>query len=113
MMTIRFLAATLLAGLALTGCGKEEKKEAATAEGRILERSVTDDMLPYDTVRSQPPLALPEDMASEAGQGSERRRGMASADETLDGGETGNDSATNEEARGAEETAPPETQAAE
>ena len=44
--------------LALGACG--EKKEPArqdTAGGKILEHSINDDMLPYDTVRSQPPLA--------------------------------------------------------
>ena len=30
------------------------------AGGKILDRSISDDMLPYDTLRSQPPLAEPE-----------------------------------------------------
>lgn len=44
--------------LALGGCGNDKAPERQdTAGGEILDRSVGDDMLPYDTVRSQPPLA--------------------------------------------------------
>ena len=55
---LRPLAITLLAGLALAGC--QEKKQApaqGTAGGGVLPGSVSDAMLPIDTVRSQPPLA--------------------------------------------------------
>ncbi len=48
-----------LALLALSGC--QDKKPAApshvTAVGEVLPGSVSDEMLPVDTVRSQPPLA--------------------------------------------------------
>ena len=48
-----------LAALLLSGCGSDEKKAgpARGAEGEILGQSVSDAMLPLDTVRSQPPLA--------------------------------------------------------
>ena len=52
----------LLAGLALAGC--QEKKQATaqgTAGGEVLSGSVSDAMLPIDTVRSQPPLAPKSD----------------------------------------------------
>ena len=52
----------LLAGLALAGC--QEKKSATTkgtAGGEVLSGSVSDAMLPIDTVRSQPPLAPKSD----------------------------------------------------
>jgi hypothetical protein len=52
----------LLAGLALSGC--QDKKKAAvqgTAGGEVLPGSVSDAMLPIDTVRSQPPLAPKSD----------------------------------------------------
>ena len=53
------LALTLCAGMALAGC--QEKKQTgsshATAIGEVLPGSVSDAMLPVDTVRSQPPLA--------------------------------------------------------
>lgn len=49
------LALGLAACLATAGCG--EKKDSAGAEsakgGDLLPRSISDDMLPYDTVRSQ------------------------------------------------------------
>lgn len=44
--------------LVLSACQGEEKAPAAgTAGGEILPASVSDAMLPLDTVRSQPPLA--------------------------------------------------------
>lgn len=48
--------------LALVACGGTEKKQKdqRTAAGEILPGSISDSMLPYDTVRSQPPLAPPE-----------------------------------------------------
>lgn len=49
-----------LAGLplALGACqGEKAAKQGGNAEGEILPGSASDAMLPYDTVRSQPPLA--------------------------------------------------------
>ncbi|MCJ2188019.1 hypothetical protein [Novosphingobium beihaiensis] len=57
------LVLALAAALPLGGCKKDKKepaKAAAAAGGEILPRSVTDDMLPYDTVKSQAPLANPD-----------------------------------------------------
>lgn len=54
--------AVLTAGL--IACGDARRSETQTideAEGEILEASVRDDMLPYDTLRSQPPLAEVEE----------------------------------------------------
>lgn len=53
------LAVSLLSLTLLTGCGGEQKKDrtAGTAGGEILPGSTSDEMLPLDTVRSQPPLA--------------------------------------------------------
>ncbi len=63
--------------LALAGCNREPEQQG-TAAGEILPGSASDAMIPYDTVRSQPPLApraaasgraakdAPEDAASEA-----------------------------------------------
>lgn len=55
-------ALTLALVLALAGCGGADKKDKdqRTAAGEILPGSISDAMLPYDTVRSQPPLAPPE-----------------------------------------------------
>jgi len=47
----------------ITGCGSEDKdptQRASAAGGQILERSITDEMLPYDTVTSQAPRAKAE-----------------------------------------------------
>ena len=43
----------------LVSCGKKKQEAAsrATAVGEVLPGSVSDSMLPLDTVRSQPPLA--------------------------------------------------------
>lgn len=49
--------------MSLSACdgGKEDATPTISkAEGEILPRSVSDDMLPYDTLQSQPPLAAPE-----------------------------------------------------
>lgn len=54
------MAATLALTFTLGGCKKDKTPEHAAAKGEILPRSVTDDMLPYDTVRSKAPLANPE-----------------------------------------------------
>ena len=53
------VAAALLAGLvALGGCHHAAKNEdQRTAVGQVMSGSVTDAMLPYDTLRSQPQLA--------------------------------------------------------
>ena len=55
------LALCLLAPGALSACGADPApQETGTAPSEaLLERSVSDEMLPYDTLRSQPPLARP------------------------------------------------------
>ena len=56
---LRPVLVSALALLALAAC--QEKKQAApshaTAVGEVLPGSASDEMLPVDTVRSQPPLA--------------------------------------------------------
>ena len=59
---------TLGAALALAACSGETKKETGgKAGGEILPASVSDAMLPRDTVRSQAPLA-PKPGSSETGK---------------------------------------------
>lgn len=53
--------------LALAACGEEGGSDSAAGDGRsaageILDRSITDEMLPYDVVRSQAPLAALEEV---------------------------------------------------
>lgn len=59
MTPILRLTALVALPLALAACGSNEKKakDQRTAAGEILPGSISDSMLPYDTVRSQPPLA--------------------------------------------------------
>lgn len=55
---MRITGVALAAALALSGCQAEKKVATqGTAGGEVLEASVSDAMLPVDTVRSQPPLA--------------------------------------------------------
>jgi hypothetical protein len=54
--------------LCLFACQAEQKPaEKGTVAGEILPGSVSDAMLPYDTVRSQPPLAPQTEAAGWAG----------------------------------------------
>jgi len=57
------LAPVLLGLVLLTGCKKDDRKtdSNASAAGEILPGSASDAMLPYDTVRSQPPLLSASD----------------------------------------------------
>ncbi|MBV1690569.1 hypothetical protein KRR38_23550 [Novosphingobium sp. G106] len=73
------LAALAASSLALAACkGEKKPAEAGTAQGEILQGSVSDSMLPLDTVRSQPPLA-PEAISS--GQpGKKSTHGVASGE---------------------------------
>lgn len=70
--------------LLLSACqGEEKAPSAATAGGQVLPASVSDAMLPLDTVRSQPPLAprpsaAGEDGADDGGDG-EKPEAPASA----------------------------------
>ncbi|MDG2005489.1 MAG: hypothetical protein P8J20_19370 [Novosphingobium sp.] len=60
-----FALGTAVMGLTACNDGKENTTPTISkAEGEILPRSVTDEMLPYDSLRSQPPLADPEDEKS-------------------------------------------------
>ncbi len=55
---LRPLLALGLASVALTGCGRDKAADPkAQAAGEVLPGSISDAMLPLDTVRSQPPLA--------------------------------------------------------
>lgn len=69
-MTPRYLITTLAGVALLAACSDEPSADDAdndsrTAEGEVLGGTISDDMLPLDTVRSQAP-ALSED--SESGE---------------------------------------------
>lgn len=62
------------AALTLTGCNGDEKQAAnRTAAGEILPGSTSDAMLPYDTVRSQAPIAAPVKEVGTAASASVRK----------------------------------------
>ena len=69
---LRFCTLLLLAS-ALASCGDTDKdgaKQASSANSVILKGTISDDMIPYDTLRSQPPPAkiIPKE-AAPAGAG--------------------------------------------
>ncbi len=69
---------------ALVACGDEPEQTGqrdVSVGGKILDRSITDDMLPYDTVTSQAPRAKSENngSGSSAGQAGETGRTNAPA----------------------------------
>ena len=68
--------------LTLCGCQQDAKKPAAKAEagGEILPGSASDAMLPYDTVKSQPPLA-PRTDTGDGDKGGERKDTGKKADD--------------------------------
>lgn len=83
----RILAAAL--ALALAGCGSHnDKAPSDAAGGEVLKGTINDDMLPYDTVRSQPPLAAPSGTASPSDAKSAAPASQAS-DEAAELGPTG------------------------
>ena len=58
----QMLALPLAAGLLLAGCSKEpadDKEAGRTASGEVLQGSISDAMIPYDQLRSQPPIEQP------------------------------------------------------
>lgn len=54
-LAARAIATVLILGLA--ACNQGKKDAGGKAAGEVLPGSVSDAMLPYDQVRSQPPLA--------------------------------------------------------
>lgn len=73
----------LLVGTALllSACdGKKAANGPSDAGGRILSRSVTDEMLPYDTVRSRPPSAEMTEEVDRSGDAGGTRSAASSTD---------------------------------
>ncbi|MFD2135471.1 hypothetical protein ACFSLT_10010 [Novosphingobium resinovorum] len=60
MKSAHLILPVALTALALGGCSKKaDDQPKAAAGGELLPRSVSDDMLPYDTVKSQASLTDP------------------------------------------------------
>jgi hypothetical protein len=66
----------LLLSLAVCACNAEKKAAATpgTASGEVLPRSASDAMLPYDSLRSQPPLAAGADVQDNQPEKPEAKR---------------------------------------
>jgi hypothetical protein len=79
------LACLIALPLALAACGRNEPDAKARAAGEILEGSVSDAMLPLDTVRSQPPLAPRTEAAKPGGKADDEGE---AAEETTDAAAT-------------------------
>lgn len=71
------LIALVLSAAALGACHRgADKQEGGKAGGEVLEGSISDAMLPLDTVKSQPPLAP---QAAASGKGAAQAGDTASA----------------------------------
>jgi hypothetical protein len=60
------LSLLLLPIMLLSACGDQQADEGRSATGEVLEGTISDDMLPLATVRSQPPLLPPEEQDPES-----------------------------------------------
>ena len=69
-MTLRSCALLALA-CALAACGSENNETSvASGNSEVLKGTISDDMIPYDTLRSQPPAArTATDTAGSSGSG--------------------------------------------
>lgn len=72
----------LAAGLSvlIVGCNKSEKDTKTAAGVELLPRSVSDDMLPYDTVKSQASLSAPPATPAEGDRPASTRGTSRSSD---------------------------------
>jgi hypothetical protein len=89
---IRCLTSIAAFGL-LAACGGDapppESDDARTASGEVLEGTISDAMLPVETLKSQPPLARPSPSAGDTGESAANEGEVAEeSGEVLDGGET-------------------------
>jgi hypothetical protein len=89
-----FLALAPIAFLAACGGDSASETDGRAASGEVLEGTISDAMLPLDTVHSQPPLAEPE-VAARASVAGDDAATEAPEDEA------------NEEAQGDETATPP------
>jgi hypothetical protein len=62
-LTYRSLALLLPLAL-LAGCHKPAKNDQRSASGEVLQGTISDAMLPLDTLKSQPPLLAPSQQKS-------------------------------------------------
>lgn len=68
--------------LTLAACNSGTEENGGTASGEVLEGTISDAMLPLDTLTSQPPIAKPEPAAGSS---------SAASDAASDGAEEADD----------------------
>lgn len=90
-MTDKRLLIALAPLVLLTACGGEPADDGRAASGEVLEGTISDAMLPLDTVRSQPPLEDPE--AFERAQRQGGREAGAAQDASGEGDDEGDEAA--------------------
>ena len=87
-------AAAALGVLALAGCGDsaDKGKKAAFENSEVLQGSISDDMIPYDTLRSEPPpakIAVDDDGEGRTASGTASREPSAEASPPTGPADTG------------------------
>lgn len=73
----------------LAACGDRAGDDAGAASGEVLEGTISDSMLPLDTVRSQPPLAQPGAAARTSASAGEDAEETPEGEATQAAGEDG------------------------
>lgn len=101
MMRKTIVAVALVALLAACDSGTEETSDGRTAEGEVLGGTISDAMLPLDTVQSQSPPLRTEPTGEEAGA-----EAVADGDAAAEPAEEADDDAAAEEAEPAPEPQP-------
>jgi hypothetical protein len=84
------LALLPIALLAACGGGKDKAEKGGGAAGQVAEGTISDAMLPLDTVKSEPPLAAPESLASGSPGAKAKGGAAAAADAAADTGPSPN-----------------------
>ena len=79
-MTATRLLPALPALALLAACGGDAPAERGAASGEVLEGTISDDMLPIDRVRSEPPLQDPEAFAGARDSTDDPGRAVESAE---------------------------------
>ena len=84
-MTDKRLLLALPAFALLAACGGDAPADGRAASGEVLEGTISDEMLPVDRVRSEPPLEDPEAFAKVRSKADEDAAGTAEGEEGAEG----------------------------
>lgn len=78
-MTLPRSLALFLPLALLAACDKPAGKDSRSASGEVLEGTISDDMLPLDKLKSQPPLLAPSERATTAAVAEDETSGESDA----------------------------------